>query len=324
MRAIAKSVPPVKFRKMGHLPTLMRLKPGTSAFVTVKNLGHRGEALTFRPNISNDCFSTDHAGFRHSVFAGDTLGLRDIVQRERYGIVLGSSNIFGIGTRGNENTLASLLGERFGFPFANISLPEGTSRNLHSQFSSVLWKVPHPPAVVIHFTGGDFTAFCFSGFADAVYGPPNLKQYPTILAERGSPPNADDYFKPLLAFTTMWTQAIVATCRSRKIPIIIGNDTTFFEKRKPSQMDLECKLGTPFNPNQERWFPNHKKFIAAYYAHREALAAKLGVPIAGPGSSNDYSFFDEFHYDADGTRSLFESIAPSVETLLSGQRASAA
>jgi len=302
----------------------MRLKPDFGTFLTVKNLAHRGEALTFRPNITNEYFSTDPAGFRHSVFGGETLSAVKIVQRERYGIVLGSSNIFGIGTRGNENSLASLLGERFGFPFANITLPEGTSRNLHSQFSSVLWKVPHPPAMVIHFTGGDFTSFCFSGFADAVYGPPNLKQFPTILAERGSPPVADDYFKPLLAFTSMWTQAIVAACRGRKIPILIGSDTTFFEKRKPSQLDIDCKLGTPGNLNEERWFPNHRKFISAFYDHREALAAKLGVPIAGPGSSNDYSFFDELHYDADGTRSLFGSIAPAVESLLSAKRASAA
>ena len=295
---------------------MMRVKEGYRFFINARNLVHRGDVVVFRPGIRNEFFTTDAAGFRHSVFRGETLAVRDIIQQDRYGLVLGSSHIFGIGTPGNERSLPSLLSEKFGFPFANVSLPEGNSRNLFAQLSALLMRAPRPPAALIHFSGGDFTNFCYSCIADPVFGSPNLKQYTQMVEERGSAPEAKDFFKPLLAFTSLWTKMIVGQCRGRKIPVLLGHDTTFFEKRKPSASDIQCGLGKSFGPMQERWFAAHKPFFPGFLEHRESLARKLGVPLAGPGPTNDYGFFDEFHYDADGTRMLFEEIAQALDPLL--------
>src|SRR5689334_7397675 len=117
---------------MANFQTIMRLRPDYREFVRHRRLVHRGDTVVVAPNIRSEPFSTDAGGFRHSVFKRETLAAADVVNRDRYGLVLGSSHIFGLGLAGNENTLPSLLGEHFGFPFANISLPEGNSRNLSS------------------------------------------------------------------------------------------------------------------------------------------------------------------------------------------------
>jgi hypothetical protein len=65
-------------------------------------------------------FSTDAGGFRHSVFRGETFSVADITRRDRYGLVLGPSSVYGFGLAGNENTMPSRLAEHLGFPFANI------------------------------------------------------------------------------------------------------------------------------------------------------------------------------------------------------------
>ena len=48
----------------------------------------------------------------------------------------------------------------------------------------------------------------------------------------------------------------------------------------------------------------------------QKLSEKLGVPLAGPGLSNDIGFVDEFHYDREGTLSLCDDFAAALEPLL--------
>src|SRR4051812_2708842 len=97
-----------------------------------RSIRFRGEVLAYAPNIRSVSFSTDEAGFRHSTLGSKSLSVRDCLASERYGVVLGASNNFGFGVAGNENTMASLLAERFSFPFANTALPGANSRNIHS------------------------------------------------------------------------------------------------------------------------------------------------------------------------------------------------
>src|SRR5687768_17568579 len=146
---------------MADLNILMRLRPEYGQFLNQRNLVHRGEVVVFRPNTRTRHFSTDAGGFRHSVLRGEPFAVRDALRREQYGLVLGSSHIFGLGVTGNEHTLPSVLSERFGIPFANASLPEGNSRNLFSLLTVFLGRAPRPPAVVVYFSGGDFTSFCY-------------------------------------------------------------------------------------------------------------------------------------------------------------------
>lgn len=301
---------------MANYQAIVRLRPEVREFIRNRKWVHRGDVITYGPNIRGDAFSTDGGGFRHSVFKGRTLSLRDCLQQPRYGLVLGPSNVYGFGLAGNENTMPSLLAEQFGFPFANVGLPEGNSRNLFSLLTAFVARAPRPPSVVLHVSGGDFTSFCYSSMADPVFGSPNLLQIKQAVKERGGSVPSQPQIRPLLAFTTLWMRAITRLCRLTKVPLVLGNDTTYFEKSKPSAMDRECELGKPFNPAQKRQFAVHNRFVGDYSQQRTSLAAALGIPLAGPGRTNNIGFIDEFHYDRDGTRLLCDDFGKAIEALL--------
>ena len=294
----------------------MRLRPEVREFVRNRRWVHRGDVVTYGPNLSCDSFSTDGAGFRHSVSAGRTMSVADCLQSDRYGIVLGPSNVYGFGLAGNENTMPSVLAERFGFPFANVGLPEGNSRNLFAILLAHITRAPRPPSVVVHISGGDFTSFCYTSVADPVFGSPNLMQMKQVLKERGGAPPAETQIKPLLAFTTLWIRSIGQLCRLNRIPLVLGNDVTFFEKRAPSALEIESGLGKAAGPAQKRQFAIHRKYVGTYDKCRQAVASALAVPLAGKGWDADIGFIDEFHYDRDGTRALCDDFAKAIDTLL--------
>jgi hypothetical protein len=301
---------------MANYQTIVRLRPEVREFIRNRRWVDRGEAIGYGPNTKCDGFSTDSAGFRHSTFKGETLAVADCLQRERYGLVLGSSHLYGFGLAGNENTIPSLLAERFGFPFGNVCMPEASSRNLYSLLNAFTARAEQPPTVVVLMSGGDFTSFCFTSISDPVFGSPNLKQIEAVLKERGGRAQAERQMPALLAFTSLWTRAIVQFCRTRRIPVLLGNDSTFFEKAQPSAIEIQSGLGTPSNPPQDAQFATHREYFPQFLARREKLAADLNVPLAGPGPTNSLSFVDEFHYDRDGTRALTEDYAVAIERLL--------
>lgn len=301
---------------MANYQAIVRLRPEVREFIRNRKWVHRGDVVTYGPNIRCGSFSTDPAGFRHSVFGRREMSVADCLQSERYGIVLGPSSVYGFGLAGNENTMPSLLADRFGFPFANVGLPEGNSRNLFSLLTAFIARAPRPPAVVLHISGGDFTSFCYSSIADPVFGSPNLLQVQQAAKERGGRFPRQPQIKPLLAFTTLWIRSIGHLCRLHKVPLVLGNDTTFFEKSEPSEAELECELGKPFNAAQARQFAVHKGHVEDYSDRRQAVAEALGVPLAGPGRLNSLGYIDEFHYDRDGTRVLCDDFAGAIQTLL--------
>lgn len=301
---------------MANYQNIMRLRPEVRQFIRNRRWVHRGDTIFYGPNIQCDGFSTDGGGFRHSVFRGETLSVADITRRDSYGLVLGPSSVYGFGLSGNERTMPSRLAEHFGFPFANIGLPEGNSRNLFALLLGIMARSPRPPSAVVHISGGDFTNFCYTAIADPMFGSPNLKQIATVLEERGGRPRAKQQMPALLAFTSLWIRTIAELCRGNKIPIVVADDTTFFEKANPSEIERESELGKPFNAAQTRQFETHKRFVADYHARRKAVAEKLGVPLAGPGITNTLGFIDEFHYDADGTQALCDDFSKALEPLL--------
>lgn len=301
---------------MANYQTIVRLRPEVRDFIRNRRWVHRGDVVVYGSNTRCDSFSTDAAGFRHSVFKGETLSVNDCLQRERYGLVLGSSHLYGFGLAGNENTIPSRLGEHFGFPFGNVCMPEASSRNLFSLLLAFIARAKRPPAVVVHMNGGDFTSFCFTSLADPVFGSPNLKQVQAVRKERSGRRKAEPQFHALAAFTSLWTRSIVQLCQARKVPVLLTSDTTFFEKNEPDPYDVQCQLGVPSGPIQERQFATHRRWIKKFYARREALASALGVPLVGPGTSNDLGFVDEFHYDRDATRLLSDQLIAAIEPLL--------
>ena len=301
---------------MANYQAIVRLRPEVREFIRNRRWVHRGDVVVYGANIRCGSFSTDAAGFRHTRFQEETLSVADCVGRDRYGLVLGPSSVYGFGLAGNENTIPSVLSERLGFPFANVGFPEGNSRNLHAMLTAILARAGRPPSAVLHISGGDYTGFCYTSIADPVFGSPNLKQMAGVLKERGGPPPAERQIKPLLAFTSLWIRAIAELCRLHRIPLVLGDDTTFFEKREPSAEDRQCALGVPSNPAQALQFETQKRFAGDYHARRTEVASALGVPLAGPGLSNAIGFIDEFHYDRDGTRALCDDYAAAFERLL--------
>ncbi|HLO19103.1 MAG TPA: hypothetical protein VK192_01250 [Sphingomicrobium sp.] len=302
---------------MANYQTIVRLRPEVREFIRNRRWVHRGDVISYGANIRCDSFSTDGAGFRHCTFKGETLSVADCLKRDRYGIVLGPSNVYAFGLAGNENTMPSLLAERFGFPFANVGLPEGNSRNLFSLLAAFLARAPKPPSVVLHLSGGDFTSFCYTSIADPVFGSPNLKQIQDVLKERrGRRPDPARQMKPLLAFTSLWIGAIGNLCASRNVPLVLGEDVTFFEKAVPNEIDRQCELGKATSPAQERQFAIHRQYVRDYHARRQAVANMLGVPLPGPSFGNDIGYIDEFHYDRQGTVDLTDHFARAIEPLL--------
>ena len=152
--------------------------------------------------------------------------------------------------------------------------------------------------------------------ADPVFGSPNPKLLPLVVRERGGMPAAEPSVAAMLAFTSLWMRSIAMLCRSHNIPLVLFNDTTFFEKRQPSAREIECDLGVAHHPVDARWHRSHKAFVNQFYDRREAVAAQLDVPLVGTGRTNDLGFIDEFHYDEDGARAISDDLAATFEQLL--------
>jgi hypothetical protein len=301
---------------VANYQAVARLRPEVRDFIRNRRWVHRGDVVTYAPNISCESFSTDGLGFRHSTYQGKKIALADCIGAGRYGVVLGPSNVYGFGLAGNENTIPSVLAGHFGFPFANLGLPEGNSRNLFSILLALVARADRAPAVVLHLPGGDFTSFCYTSIADPVFGSPNLKQIALVRDERGGVAPPQPEIGALLAFSSLWIGAIGELCRARNVSMVLGEDVTFFEKAEPSETDRLCELGEPFGPGQAHQFARHRKFVRACYARRSEVAEQLSVPLCGPGAGHDVGFIDEFHYDRDGTRLLCDHFAQGIADVL--------
>ena len=302
---------------MANYKKIVELRPEMADFFGNRRLiAYRGDVLSYWANTRTDSFSTDPGGFRHSTLGGKEYSVADCVQSDRYGIVLGASNLFGFGVAGNENTMASLLAERFGFPFANAAMPGGNSRNLHSLLVGLLAAGGKPPAVVVHSSGGELANFCESGLADPIFGSPNRSQLKSVREQGPLHSNADQNFPRLLAFTALWFSALATVCRVYKSPFVMVHQSTFFEKKNPTKLEVECGLGEPFHPSQKDQFANHRKFDGPFYEKRRSVAEKLGVPLAGWGLTEDITFMDEFHGDLEGTRLITRAVGDLIEPLL--------
>ena len=123
-------------------------------------------------------------------------------------------------------------------------------------------------------------------------------------------------FDALNEFTELWTRSIFELCQSRRVPFVLGRDTTFFEKDGASDFERHCELGVPHKDFETRAFATHHAFNAASFERREAFASSLGVLLAGPKPPTSLTFLDEWHYDRQGTRLMAEELATAIAPLL--------
>jgi hypothetical protein len=304
---------------MANYERMIQLRPEVADFIRNRRLiTFRGDVLSYCGNARSDSFSTDAAGFRHTSFGGNEWSLAECVQSGRYGMVLGASNLFGFGLAGNENCMASLLSERFGFPFANAAMPGGNSRNLHSLLFGTIFGERKAPAVVVHSNGGDLANFCEASLADPIFGSPNRSELKAF-RDSGIQLDPERSFPRLIAFTSLWTSAIARLCRAHGAGVVLIQQSTFFEKIKPTKYERECSLGEAFHASQEQQFANHRKFNEPFYAKRKSIAETLKLPLAGIGLTDKLTFIDEFHCDRDGTRLISKAVGDKVEPLLSAE-----
>jgi hypothetical protein len=277
----------------------------------------RGDVLSYAANLSTPSFSTDLHGFRHTKLNGQNLSIVDCVNSERYGLVLGASNSFGFGVAGNENTMASILSERLGFPFGNCAMPGASSRNLHSLLISIIAGAPRPPSIVILSSGGDLATFCDASTADPIFGSPNRNQVAAEYDRGRAPPDPEPHFTDFLNFTALWAQVIARTCRRQGAALLMVHQSTFFEKSEPTAQEISFQLGVPLNLHHERMFSNHRRFNEGFFEKRKSVAEQLEIPLAGWGATGQLSFIDEFHLDRESTRFLSEKVATEIEKLAS-------
>ena len=305
---------------MANPKKIMELRPEVADFRAKQNVTMRGDVLSYVPNKRCNSFSTDAAGFRHSVFRGQEYSVADCLKSERCGLVLGASNLFGSGVAGNENVMASLLAERFGFPFANAAMPGANSRNIHSLLTGLVARAGRAPAVAVISTGCDLANFCESSRADGMFGSPNRSQLIRMKdSETATKPDPDEAFPRLLAFTTLWTNALAALCRGYRIPLVLIHQSTSFEKTEFNAYEKACGLGEPFNPSQELQFENHRKFNQPFYERRKQIADARKIPLAGWHLNDEISFIDEFHCDREGIRVMSEAVGNEIEPLLAAK-----
>ena len=302
---------------MANYPKIIERRPEVADFIRLRTaLRYRGEVMAYPANMSCNSFSTDGAGYRHSLFKGDNHSVSDTLGRQKYGLLLGASNNFGFGLAGNENTMASMLGERLGFPVANIAMPGANSRNLSSLLIAFLARASTPPAIVVHSSGGDLAGFCESSLADAVFGSPNRGQVRGPLKEVSVEADPAPQLSAFLRFTALWTTSIANLCRAYRIPLVLIHQSTFFDKTQPAPSAPDFGLGEPFRDIQEKQFGNFKRFSRDFYTHRKSVAEGLEAPLAGWGLTDRLTFIDEFHLDYEGMQVLTQAVGDAAEPLL--------
>ena len=275
----------------------------------------RGDVLAYAGDIRTPSFSTDSRGFRHTMLNGQSLSIVDCVTSGHYGLVLGASNSFGFGVEGNENTMASRLSQRFGYPFANCAMPGASSRNLNSVLIAIIAGAPRPPSTVILSSGGDLATFCNASYADPVFGSPNRNQIAAEFDRGRAPPDPEPHFRHLLSFTSLWAEVIARTCLRQGAKLLMVHQSTFFETSEPTPRDEAFRLGVPLNVHEARSYANHVRFNGGFFAKRKAVADHLGVPLAGWRETEQLTFVDEFHLDRDSTRKLSENVGGEIEKL---------
>jgi hypothetical protein len=294
---------------MANARALARNFPATLTYKGRRHWVRRGDVLAYAPKLQTAAFSTDEFGFRHTVFEGRDIGLRDVAALPRVGILLGSSHVFGFGLNSNAETLASNLSSLIGYPILNISFPEADSRTLHTMLVRLLRSFERRIAVVIVINGGEFTRYCFTEQADPVFGPPSLPLGDQVRQA------VDDgrQFANMLQFVTFWMRSFGTLSSRARVRLVFGADVTFFEKSIADEIEQRCELGVARTPSHEKRFGAHRRTFGEIFDHRRQVATEAGLTLMSYPPPDELLFIDEFHYRAQSQRLIAETIVRQLE-----------
>jgi hypothetical protein len=254
----------------------------------------RGDVTAYAPGQKTASFSTDAFGFRHTSFGGNSLGMETVDGGGAYGLVLGSSHVFGFGLASNSETFASQLSRHLGTPCLTICYPEADSRTLHATLLRILATAARRPAFVVLFNGGDFTRFAYVGQADPLFGVPDFQKGgtdPLAMAD-------DRQAQTLCRYTLFWAEQCARAAVSVGARFVLMDDKTFFEKAAPNAVEQDCLLGSSGGAGAAR-FAVHKRHVWRFHGARARFMVEALAQPAWPLDFEDYTFIDEFHYTAE-------------------------
>ena len=294
------------------------LRPGNGRFLQQPPADRRsrGRPCPIGANTRCDSFSTDAARFPSQHTCGQGIFGRRLRPERALRDRPGRQQSFGFGIAGNENTMASAACRSASdFPFANAThAGRQTAATFRRSSSASSRRRPSRRQSSSFERRRASTNFCESAIADPIFGSPNRSQLKALKETGGTTCRPAIRISPACWRSRPCGSSALATlCRAYKSGLVLVHQSTFFEKTKPTRLELECGLGEPFHPSQKIQFDNHRKYNEPFYAKRKAIADALGIPLAGWGMTGDLSFMDEFHADAEGTRFMSQVIGDEIE-----------
>lgn len=297
---------------MANYRAIVRRFPAVRDYLQTVKWVRRGDVQAYQPNLSCAAFSTDQLGFRHTLFGGAELSLAGADRIPRFGLILGSSHIFGFGLSANGQTLASHLSNLVGFPFFAVCYPEADSRTLCATLLRILSDFGDRVSHVILVPGGDFTRFCYTGYADPLFGPPMLPNEHDAAGLSASAPRQDLEFERITQFRRFWTKQCFEAASRAGAEFLILEDATIFEKTARDQIEIDCGLGVPHSAIQRTRFDAHKRHSPGGLPAEHAFALAQGMRLAPFPPADELLFIDEYHYRDETQALIARTLAPVI------------
>ncbi|HEV7275422.1 MAG TPA: hypothetical protein VGN80_03960 [Devosiaceae bacterium] len=293
---------------MANYSEILRLFPSARHYVRQRRWARRGEVLAYAPNLETDVFSTDPYGFRHGEVNGERYGLAAALSGVAYGLVLGSSDMFGFGLDCNAQTIASRLSEHCGVYCLNISFPEADLRTLCTAATRIASETPLTPAYIVCFGGGTLSRYCYTRRCDPLFGSPDFLGGNTESLSPGTPEEATA-FANLTSYARFWFGQLSDLARRCGCPLVVHDQASAFDKTSLSEVEATCALTLPGNEDEER-FAAHRLRNAQFRAN--FLAAASNAARIASSEADALSFIDEFHYTAAASERIASDIAQSL------------
>ncbi|MBB5722251.1 hypothetical protein FHS72_001875 [Loktanella ponticola] len=291
---------------MADFRALARHHEPIRAYIRHRRWIDRSGVLAYAPNTECSAFSIDGFGFRRGELNGTPYDLNAAFSGQPYGLVLGSSHVFGFGLARDAQTIPSQLAAQTGMPCLNLSFPEAQLQSLHAVALRICAQAPQAPQFIALLPGGTLTRYAFVRDCDPLFGVPDF-QKGAIAANLPDSPTETAAFRSLLTYARFWIGQIATLAQTQGCPLLFHPEHTAFEKPQLSEAEKSCRLTVP-QSDPDRWrFETHRLRYAAYTdAILGALPTSARIANVDPAR---LSYLDEFHYTADGAAQIATALA---------------